>query len=279
MEYNLCTMSLSDFPKRKESSMKRLIWTLSLAVLLAPLASWAEIPPPNTAGVSNGHWHLNVRDVEANTKFFVAMGGTALKDQPGVIEFPDVVVRLRAQAPTGGSVGTVINHVGFLVPNVQQSVAKWKAAGLKTEPGNRPEQSFVYTPDDLKIEILEEKSMTVPIKNHHVHFYVSESAIPEMQAWYVKTFGAKPGMRGQFQAADIPGVNLSFAKSDTPTVPTKGRVLDHIGFEVKHLEAFCKKLEANGIKLDRPYGKTDTGVGIAFITDPWGTQIELNEHF
>ena len=259
--------------------MKRLILTLSLAVLLAPIASWAEIPPPNAAGVSNGHLHLNVRDVAANTKFFATLGGTPLKDQPGVVEFPDVVVRLRQQEPTGGSVGSVVNHVGFLVPNVQQSVVKWKAAGLRTEPGNRPEQAFVYTPDDLKIEILEDKSLSVPIRNHHIHFYVSEAAIPEIQAWYAKTFGAKPGMRGQNKAADIPGVNLTFAKSDAPTVPTKGRVLDHIGFEVKHLEAFCKKLEASGMKLDRAYGKTDTGVGIAFITDPWGTQIELNEHF
>jgi catechol 2,3-dioxygenase-like lactoylglutathione lyase family enzyme len=134
--------------------VKRLSLILSLAVLSVPIASWAEIPPPNAAGVSNGHLHLNVRDVAANTKFFAALGGTPLKDQPGVVEFPDVVVRLRQQEPTGGSVGSVVNHVGFLVPNIQQSVGKWKAAGLRTEPGNRPEQAFVYTPDDLKIEIL-----------------------------------------------------------------------------------------------------------------------------
>ena len=35
--------------------------------------------------------------------------------------------------------------------------------------------------------------------------------------------------------------------------PIKGRSLDHIGFEVKNLEAFCKNLEADGIKLDRPF--------------------------
>jgi catechol 2,3-dioxygenase-like lactoylglutathione lyase family enzyme len=257
--------------------VKRLILVLSLAALLPAVASPVDAPAPNASGVSNGHLHLNVRDVEANTKFFVAMGGTATKEM-GVVEFPDVVVRLRKQDPTGPSVGSVVNHVGFLVPNVPQYMAKVKAANLKTEAGNRPEQGFVYTPDDLKIEILEDKAQTLPIRNHHVHFYTSEAAIPEIQAWYVKTFGAKAGMRGQFQAADIPGVNLSFAKSDTPTVPTKGRVLDHIGFEVKNLEAFCKKLQANGMKLDRPYGKTPAGVGIAFITDPWGTQIELNEH-
>ena len=256
--------------------MKKLIFPLSLAVLLPLAASWA-IAPPNAAGVSNGHLHLNVRDVDANTKFFVAMGGAETKEA-GVVEFPDVVVRLRKQDPTGPSVGTVVNHVGFLVPNVPEYMAKMKAANLKTEAGNRPEQGFLYTPDGLRIEILEDKSQPVPIRNHHVHFFVNESAIPEMQAWYVKTFGAKAGMRGQFKAADIPGVNLTFAKADTPTVPTKGRALDHIGFEVKHLEAFCKNLEASGIKLDRPYGKTPAGVGIAFITDPWGTQIELNEH-
>jgi hypothetical protein len=55
-------------------------------------------------------------------------------------------------------------------------------------------------------------------------------------------------------------------------------VLDHIGFDVKDLQAFIKKLEANGIKLDRPYTKNEqTGAALAFITDSWGTYIELNE--
>jgi len=128
------------------------------------------------------------------------------------------------------------------------------------------------------IEILEDKNQKVPIQHHHIHFWVPESAIPQIQAWYAKYFGAKPGMRGQNQAADIPGANLSFSKTDMPTVTTKGRVLDHIGFDVKNLEAFCKNLEASGIKLDRPYTKNpQTGGALAFIYDPWGTYIELNE--
>ena len=260
--------------------MRNLILILSVAAFWVGIAFGADMPAPNEKGVSNGHLHLNVRNVDENTKFFATLGGTPVKDQAGVIEFPGVIVRLRQQDPTGPSVGSVVNHVGFLVPNVQQSVAKWKAAGLKVEPGlnNRLDQAFLTSPDGVRVEILEDKTQTVPIKNHHIHFYVSEATIPEMQAWYVKTFGAKAGMRGQFKAADIPGVNLSWAKADTPTVPTKGRALDHIGFEIKNLEAFCKRLEAGGMKLDRPYSKNQAGVGIAFITDPWGTQIELNEH-
>ncbi len=247
--------------------------------------TWSQAFPPNEMGVTMGHWHLNTRDVEANKKIFVAMGGTAIKaGDYQVVRFPGVAVYLHLAAgaapPTGGSEGSVVNHVGFLVPNVQESIAKWKAAGVRVLPGNndRTDQAFVMTPDDLRIEILEDKNQKVPIQHHHIHFFVPESSIPQIQAWYAKTFGAKPGMRGQNQAADIPGANLSFSKTDVATVTTKGRVLDHIGFDVKNLEAFCKKLEAAGIKLDRPYTKNpQTGTALAFIYDPWGTYIELNE--
>ena len=77
--------------------------------------------------------------------------------------------------------------------------------------------------------------------------------IPQMQAWYVRHFGAKPGMRNEALVADLPGTQLRFAKTATPTVTTKGRVLDHIGFDVKDLRSFLKKLEAAGVKIDRPF--------------------------
>jgi hypothetical protein len=48
---------------------------------------------------------------------------------------------------------------------------------------------------------------------------------------------------------------------------------------VKQLEAFCKKLESSGQKLDRPYTKLpNSETAIAFLTDPWGTYIELTEN-
>ena len=92
-----------------------------------------------------------------------------------------------------------------------------------------------------------------------------------------RTFNPGDGTRGQNKAADLPGANLTFSKADGPAVSTKGRALDHIGFDVNNLEAFSKKLEAAGIKLERPITKNANGVGIAFISDPWGTYIELNE--
>ena len=120
--------------------MKALIAALWLASQLAAGAAFAQAEPPNEAGVTMGHWHLNSRDIEANKKLLVALGGVSLK--PGdfeLVKFPGVFAYLHqrpgAAPPTGGTEGTVINHVGLLVPNVQASVAKWKAAGLDMKPG------------------------------------------------------------------------------------------------------------------------------------------------
>ncbi|MBI3895302.1 MAG: VOC family protein [Acidobacteria bacterium] len=264
--------------------MKRLASILILATLGPSNALWAQLPPPNTAGVSMGHIHLNVRDVESHKKFWSALGGTPVKLGPlEVVKFPDVLVFLQQAQSSGGTVGTVVNHVAFRVPNVQEALARWKDAGLNTLPGRNPQTGFVVPPDELRLEILEDPSLSIPIAYHHIHFHVADTgesdSVAEIKAWYVKMFGAEPGMRGQNQAADVPGVNLTFSKASTETVVgTKGRVLDHIGFEVKGLEAFCKKLEANGTKFDVPYTKRpDLGIGVAFLTDPWGTYIELTE--
>src|SRR4030081_3633638 len=117
-----------------------LISAVAVMACLAAGTAWAQAFPPNAQGVTMGHWHLNSRDVEANKKIFVAMGGVAVKNGNfNIVKFPGVVVFLNqgpgAPPAVGGTVGTVVNHVGFLVPNVQASVAKWKAAGVTVETG------------------------------------------------------------------------------------------------------------------------------------------------
>ena len=87
---------------------------------------------------------------------------------------------------------------------------------------------------------------------------------------------ARSGTRNNQPVVDVPGGQLRFAKADTAQAPTRGRVLDHIGFDVKDLPAFIKKIEAEGIKLDEPYRKImGAGAAITYITDPWGTRVEL----
>ena len=177
----------------REASMRALIAGLGLASMLAAGTAAAQLAPFNEAGVTMGHWHFASRDVQANKKIFVTMGGRPITGGNETVLFPGVRINLSlGDAPgSGESVGSVVNHVGFIV-------------------------------------------------------------------------------------VDIPGAQLRFAKADTPQAPTKGRVLDHIGFDVKDLQSFVKKIEADGIKLDEPVRKNDaTGVALTYITDPWGTRIEL----
>ena len=88
-------------------------------------------------------------------------------------------------------------------------------------------------------------------------------------------------MRGAFPAAMFPAGEADFLKAPAPQAPTKGRALDHIGFEVKNLEAFCKKLEAAGVQFDLTYREMPAlgGLKIAYVLDPEGTRIELTEGF
>jgi len=254
---------------------------LFASMLIAGTAS-AQPAPFNDLGVTMGHWHIASNDVEANKKLFLAMGAKLFT--PGgnpLIMFPGVYINLNlgTEKGSGGSQGSVVNHVGFIVNNVQARVAEWKAAGVKVLPGNnnRPDQAFVETPDGVRIEILEDKTQAMPVRNEHVHLSLPEAEIPKAQAWYAKTFGGKPGTRNDAPVVDLPGVQIRFAKADTKQAPTRGRVLDHIGFDVKNHPAFVKKLEAEGIKLDEPVRKSPTGSTITYITDPWGTRIEIVE--
>ena len=273
----------------------------SIPLLLSSAANaFAQITAAKDGPIVYGHHHLNTTNVEAQKKFFVdTLGGTVVKIGTGnteVVKFPNVLIFFRTvQSPPGGSRGTTVNHIGFSVPNLRAAVDKVKANGFqmitKTEAAPDREVkddiagpaqpggasiAFVLAPDELKVELVEQKQQTIPITLHHVHFFNPKNV--EMQAWYVKTFGAKSRTGGAFPAGDLPGVALNFSPSPDAVVGTQGRALDHVGFEVKNLEAFCKKLESDGVKLAVPYRKVPAlDIAIAFFTDPWGTYIELTE--
>jgi catechol 2,3-dioxygenase-like lactoylglutathione lyase family enzyme len=266
------------------------------AMLTASGSALAQLPLLKDNALVYAHHHLNVPNIAEAKKFWVdTLGGTAVSAGPlQMVKFPNVIIVFTQRAPTGGSKGTTVNHVGFYVPDLRQMLSKVRAAGfpIVTRDELPPSQAvkddiahvdatrqnvaFVMLPEGTKVEFVENPQVTTPVANHHVHF--ATDRIDEMQAWYVKTFGAKPGMRGAFKAADLPGVNLTFGGTAESVVGTRGRAIDHIGFEVKGLEAFCKQLEAQGIKFDRPYSFIpQIGFAIAFLTDPFGTYIELTE--
>ena len=226
-----------------------------------------------------GHLHIITPNPDAHKKIWVdTLGGKLTKIGPlEFAKFPGVFVGFRQGESSGGTESSVVDHLGFLVRDLAGTRQKLVAAGIQIVrelPQTR--QFFAMFPDNVKVEFSEDAAIDVPIRHHHVHF--ASDQVEPMREWYAKTFGGIPGMRARFKTADLPGVNLSWNPAEKPTLPTKGRALDHIGFEVRNIEEFCRTLEASGIKLEMPVTKRpELGLTVAFLIDPYGTRIELTE--
>ena len=281
--------------------MKRTIAFIALAAAFAIASTAAQAQLYATGPVVNGHYHLNASDIDAQKRFWVdTLGGKAATFGTGtpIVMFPNALIFFRDQAPTAGSIGSTVDHVGFAVPNLRAVIDKLDAAGyeivtaaqsppgsnvvdgIRVVGGNGPVTgvSYVLGPDDIKVEVLEMRGQQEPIVSHHLHFFGNEAEA--MRTWYADIFGAEPqaGAANGFVVATLPGLNLNFTPTANATVGTKGRVLDHIGFEVEDLKSFLAGVEAKGITPDVPYREIPgAGVAIAFISDPWGTSIELTQ--
>ena len=276
--------------------MRAFIAVLTLAAAAPALAQIAATGP-----VVNGHHHFNAGDVAEHTRFWAdTLGGRAGTFGSGtaIVIFPEALVFMRDQDPTGGMIGSSVNHVGLSVKDLRAMVDKLEAAGyamiteserpgnlevvddIAVVPGTGPVSGLAYVqgPDGIKVELVEMKAQTQPISSHHIHFFGQDPAA--MRAWYIEHFGAveRPGSTNGIISADLPGLGLSFSQAASAQAPTTGRVLDHIGFEIEGLEAFAAGLAAKGIEFAVPFRNVpDIGLSIAFVVDPWGTRIELTE--
>ena len=279
--------------------MSRIICYLTILVVGTTTVLSAQLSIPNGFGVSLGHLHYRVRDVEANKRFWVALGGDATRiGGIEVIKFPDVFIFLSEGDSIGGTEGSVVNHVAFRV----QSLDMIEAAGFELDRmGEYSGVASVFSPEGERIELFDETAtnltftaedsenqivsnrhnigIDVPIIAHHIHLYLPDGVEREAQRWYATMFGGIPGMRWRYIATDLPGVNFNFSSGSEAMAPTRGRMLDHIAFEVTKLEEFCRELATKGVVFDMPYQKDLFGIATAFLTDPWGTSIELTEGY
>lgn len=263
--------------------------TVFASAILSCTLVFAQLgEPPNDFGLRLGHIHLTVKDVEAHRRFWTEMlGGTLVKNGPlTLIQFPGVFVMLREGQPTAPPAGSVVDHFGFVLKDITAARARWKAANINYTVGEtNPNQGYVEAPDGVRVEVFGDPSLPGPIGMDHIHLLLPTTDIPAIQAWYEKVLGGLPGKRKTVARSGVTDCvyfhrfNVSFSPSDTKRDATKGRSLDHIGFEVKSLDEFAKRLEPLGIKLDSPPRQIpNSNTKIAFLTDPWGTYIELTEN-
>lgn len=260
---------------------------LSSLLFLALISSFAnaQLATPNPAGLTYGHVHINVSDMEVHKQIWVEHfnGVVVQKGSLTAIRLPNMLVALTEREPTMGSRETVMDHFGFKVRNMDAFLEKWDAAGLETGRvfigAEGQTNAYVMLPDGVYVEMQEDQGLSQEITGYHIHFILPEAE--ELLAWYTDIFGLEIKPRGSIlTTTNAPGMNISFGNSNAERLPTRGAAIDHIGFEFDDLEAFCKELEAKGIEFDVPFRDIPSiGLKIAFITDPSGTYIELTEGY
>src|ERR1700704_1495186 len=108
---------------RKRHMTRRLLvcalFGLSLVTAARPAS--AQLLVAKDGPVVYGHHHLNTTNMEAQKKFFVeTLGGTAVKiGTREIVRFPNVLLFFNPTAPTGGTRGSTVNHIGFSVPDLR----------------------------------------------------------------------------------------------------------------------------------------------------------------
>jgi hypothetical protein len=263
--------------------MRTTLLALAIAVTANPAA--AQLLPVNDTGMAMGHVLVNVTSVDAHKKFWME-SFDAKPVKVGTLEgvtIPGLVLLFRVQSATGPGEGEIINHVGLKLNKLSDFTARFEKGGWKYDPPRVGRegtvQTYVTGPDTFRMELVEDPKLPAPVVSHHLHYWLAEQA--DIKKWYVDTLHLKATMRGPYPSGDVPGMNLTFAPlggQKVPGVPTKGRLMDSIGFEVPNLQTFVSKLQASGVKFDVPYGRDrELGIPSATLTDPWGTTIRLTE--
>ena len=255
----------------RELAMKLPALFAVLLALAPSHAAFAQLAPPNARGVAFGHLHFSTQDPAAFRTFWVAFGGRSTPNLDlDLVQLPGVylVTFQRDQiAPMDDETTPIVTFKVHQPERVDRQLDRPESrrrARRDARPGVR------YAP----VQRASRFSRQVDCRSPSVLSRASGDAGAEGRAGVVREgVRRQAGQAGRARRARIPGGYVTFGLAKAPVQPTRGHRLDHWGFEVQHLEAFMKNLEASGIAIDRPYrvrrpGEARTALG--YVVDPLG---------
>jgi len=126
---------------------------------------FAQFAGPNESGVSIAQAHLIVRNPAEQKKLWVDIMGAKITHSGSLelLKLPGIFIVLEQGEPTGGSGGTSVNHLGFLIKDYADMKAKitanhieiaadgYKADGCAAAPGTPACQFTVVFPDGVRV--------------------------------------------------------------------------------------------------------------------------------
>lgn len=225
------------------------------------------------------HIHLGVPDQAKAVEWYRRQfGGEMMAEAPERLLLGQTRLIFLKNEKALPSTGSVLDHVGFSVADLDASLKDLEATGAKivTPARDAPglfKLAFVEDPWGTRIEVVQD-----PQKRglHHVHLRGPNPA--DTLAWYAKQFGGNVGkLKDRIEGVDYGGVWLLAQRGDA--TPSQGHAIDHIGFRPTNVDAVIAALKSRNVKVTtepRPLTlASGTTMRLAFIEGPDAVRIEL----
>jgi catechol 2,3-dioxygenase-like lactoylglutathione lyase family enzyme len=254
------------------------IWRLWLGALgLAVFGTQASAQ----TGFANmvDHIHLGVPDPAQGVAWYRDhFAGETMTEGPDRLMFGETrMIFQRTEKPVPSS-GSVLDHLGFSVADLDATLRRFEAGGVKIVQPVRDQPglfklAFVEDPWGTRIEVVQDPQK---LGLHHVHLRAPDPAAA--LAWYVDKFGRSVGkLKDRIDGINYGGVWILAQRGDA--TPSPGYSIDHIGFRPINVDNAVAALKGKSVKIatePRPLTlASGTTMRLAFIEGIDGVRIEL----
>jgi catechol 2,3-dioxygenase-like lactoylglutathione lyase family enzyme len=240
---------------------------LALVLLAFPHRAGGETYPYD-------HMHLAAPDPAKAVAWYIANLGAKPGDSPDRVVIGRTIFAFAKSEKALPSVGGVIDHVGFSVPDVDATMTSLVAAGatLLTAARDVPglfKFGFVQDPFGIKLEIVQDAETP---GFHHIHLIAAD---PDASlAWYATHFGGeRQKLKGRIDGLKYTNPNVWLIVQKGEAAPSLGRAIDHLGWAVPNVATTIAALAAAGAKPTEP--RAVRHLTVAFVDGPGGVRVEM----
>jgi len=259
------------------------------ALCLAALVSAAAAAPARAQTILPfDHIHLNEPAAEASQWWEKNIpGGRRITESPNRIMYGAVRLMFLGSTSTGGSDGSVIEHLGFSVPNLAATMRALAAIDtkvvepVKDTPGLY-KTAMIESPWGTRVQLVQDPQL---VGLHHVQLRTPD---PDAAfTWLLDKFGGeRTKLKGQIDAVKYGGpagfttVYIFAAKGSS--APSQGRVIDHIGWRsigpIAETKAMLEGKSAQLTSQPRPLALPNgPSINFFYVAGPDGARIEIVE--
>lgn len=225
------------------------------------------------------HIHLSVPDqAEAVEWYRKHFGGEPMTEGPDRLMFGETRLLFRRDEAAQPSSGSVLDHVGFSVSDLDATVSALEADGATVVTPARDVEglfrlAFLDDPWGVRLEVVQDPDK---LGLHHVHLRGVDPAAT--LAWYVDKFGgAVSKLKDRIDGINYGGVWVLARDGDAR--PSQGQAIDHIGFRPLNVDDAVTGLKEKNVTVTtepRPLTlPSGVSMRLAFIEGPDGARIEL----